>query len=153
MRALGRWLECENMKRGLLMFPVGVACGFFCGFVIAFLCVWFDSGPGDMEGQPTSVGEYIAVGIAFGGFGGMIGLVLAPVVYFIGFTRLSNRELFKAICLIVAGTISFGLLGGLSVNLFYAVLTTMLGFFSSSLAVYISYKDKSQGPVKDGVAV
>lgn len=135
------------------MFPVGVACGFICGFVIAFLCEWFDSGLGDMEGQPLTVGEYIAVGIAFGGFGGLVGLVLAPVVYFICFTQLSRRELVKAICLIVAATISFGLLGGLSVNLFYALLTTILGFFGSSLAVYIFYKDKSKGRVKDGVAV
>ena len=84
---------------------------------------------------------------------GMIGLVLAPVVYFICFTRLSGRELVKAICLIVAGTISFGLLGGLSVNLLYALLAAMLGFFGSSLAVYIYYKDKSKGRVEDGVAV
>lgn len=141
------------MRRGLLMLPVGVACGFFCGFVIAFLCEWFDSGLGHMEGQPMTVGEYIAVGIAFGGFGGVVGLVLAPVVYFICFTQLSSRELVKAICLIVAGTISFGLLGGLPVNLFYALPATMLGFLSSSLAIYIFYKDKSKGQVKDSVAV
>ena len=134
------------------MFPVGVACGFFCGFVIAFLCAWFDSRLGDMESQPMTVGEYVAVGIAFGGFGGMIGLVLAPVVYFICFTQLSGRELVKAICLIVAATISFGLLGGLSVNLFYALFATILGFFGSSLAAYTFYKDKSKGQVKDGVA-
>ena len=52
-------LECENMKRSLLMFPVGVACGFFCGFVIAFLCAWFDSRLGDVEGQPVTIGEYV----------------------------------------------------------------------------------------------
>jgi hypothetical protein len=141
------------MKRGLLMFPVGVACGFVCGFVVAFFCAWFDSRLGYMEGQPMTVGDYIAVGISFGGFGGMIGLVLAPVVYFIGFTKLSSRELVKAVCLIVAATISFGLLGGLSVNLLYALLATILGFFGSSLAVAIFYKDKSQGQVKGGIAV
>lgn len=135
------------------MFPVGVACGFFCGFVVAFLCAWFDSWPGYMEDKPLPVGDHIAVGIAFGGFGGVAGMVLAPVVYFICFTQLSSRELVKAICLIVAGTISFGLLGGLSVNLFYALLTTILGFFGSALAVYIFYKDKSKGQMKGGVAV
>jgi len=135
------------------MFPIGLACGFFCGFVVAFLCVWFESRPGDMEGQPMTLGEYIAVGIAFGGFGGLVGLILAPVVYFIWFTQLSSRELVKAICLIVAATISFGLLSGLSVNLFYALPATILGFFGSSLAVYIFYKDKSQVQMKDGVTV
>ena len=135
------------------MFPVGAACGFFCGFVIAFLCAGFDGQPGYMEDKPSTIGDYIAVGIAFGGFSGVVGLVLAPFVYFICFTKLSNRELGKANCLIVAGTISVGLLGGLSVNLFYALLTTTLGFFGSSFAVYLSYKDKSKGRVKDGVAV
>jgi hypothetical protein len=53
----------------------------------------------------------------------------------------------------VAATIAFGLLGGLSVNLVYALPATILGFFGSSLAVYIFHKDKSQGRVKDGVAV
>ena len=100
-----------------------------------------------------TAGEYIAVGIAFGGFGGLVGLVLAPVVYFICFTRLSSRELVRAICLIVAATISVGLVSGLSANLFYALPATILGFFGSSLIVYIFYKDKSQGQVKDGVAV
>jgi hypothetical protein len=57
------------MKRGLLMVPVGVVCGFFCGFVIAFLCAWFDSPPGDMDGELMTVGAYIVAGIAFGGFG------------------------------------------------------------------------------------
>lgn len=135
------------------MFPVGVACGFLCGFVVASLCAWFDGGLGDMEGRPLTIGNYIVVGIAFGNFAAMTGLVLAPVVYFICFRQLSNRELVKAICLIVAATISFGLLGGLSVDLFYALLATALGFFGSSLAVCIFYKDKSQGQVKDGVAV
>jgi uncharacterized membrane protein len=135
------------------MFPVGAACGFFCGFAVSFLCVWFDSRPGGMEGQAMTVGEYIAVGIAFGGFGGLVGLVLAPVVYFICFTRLSSRELVRAICLIVAATISVGLVSGLSANLFYALPATILGFFGSSLVVYIFYKDKSQGQVKDGVVV
>lgn len=135
------------------MLPVGVACGFLCGFVVAFLCEWFDSGLSQTEGKPLTAGDYLVGGMAFGFFGGVVGLVLAPAVYFTCFKQLSDRELVKAICLIVAGTISFGLLGGLSVNLFYALLTTMLGFFGSTLAVYISFKDKSKGPVKDGVAV
>ena len=135
------------------MFPVGVACGFLCGFVVAFLCLWFEGQPGHMEGEPTTVGDFIVGGIAFGYFGGVIGLVLAPVVYFICFTRLSGRELVRAICLIVAATISFGLLGGLSVNLFYALFTTILGFLGSSLAVYIFYNDKFKGQVVDGVGV
>lgn len=135
------------------MFPVGVACGFFCGFVVAFLCAWFDSGSGHMEGKPITVGDYVVAGVAFGGVGGVVGLALAPVVYFICFTRLSGRELVKAICLIVAGTASVGLSGGLSVNLFYALPATLLGFFGSSLAVYIFHQDKSNGLVKGGVAV
>lgn len=100
-----------------------------------------------------TVSEYIGVGIAFGGLGGLVGLVLAPVVYFICFTQLSSRELVKAICLIVAATTSVGLLSGLSVNLFYALPATFLGFFGSSLAVCIFYKDKSQGQVRDNAAV
>jgi hypothetical protein len=135
------------------MFPTGAACGFFCGFAVAFLCAWFDSRPGHMEGEPLTAGDYVVGGVAFGGFGGVVGLVLAPVVYFICFTQLSSRELVKAICLIVAATTSFGLLGGLSVNLFYALPSAILGFFGSSLAAYIFYTDKSTGRVKGGVAV
>lgn len=135
------------------MFPVGAACGFFCGFVVAFLGAVFDGGAGGMEGRPLTAGDHVVAGVAFGGFGGVAGMILAPVVYFIGFTRLGGRELFKAVCLIVAATISCGLLGGVLVNLFYALLTTTLGFLGSSLAAYIFYKDQSGGRVKEGVAV
>lgn len=135
------------------MFPVGAACGFFCGFVVAFLCAWFDAGPSQLEAEPPGAGEWIAVGVAFGGLGGAAGLVLAPVVYFIFFTQLSGREFVRAVGLVTAATISFGLFGGLLVNYLYALFTTVLGFFGSSLAVYSFYKDKSRGRVKDGVAV
>jgi hypothetical protein len=53
----------------------------------------------------------------------------------------------------VAATIAFGLVGGLSVNLFYALPATILGFFGSTLAVYIFHKDKSRVASEGGVAV
>ncbi len=124
------------------MFPIGFMGGFICAFVIVSGCVLLNLWFGRLEYHTEDIGLYILYAAACGyAPGGMLGFLLTPLAYFVCFTKLNNRDLFRISCLITVGTIFFGLLGGL-VNELYALLTTFIGFIGSILAAFSYVKDK-----------
>jgi len=129
----------------LILVPVGTVLGFLCCAVIAHS---YDVISTNFHGVTYSDRELANSGIGLtlvGMLGGIIGAVVTPIVYLIGFTQVRTRELVMVSSVIALATVVLGLFGA-----FFgpnaALFMTVVGFVGACATAY-AYM---MGHVKEG---